>query len=184
MKKALSRDEQLKRLRIQAEKKYAQIRLVFCLLKALRPMMSYEQMCRDMPCISGGAFVLPTHHASDNSGWELADAVDDALIDELRAALRAGRLFGLAADTSVLIGNKDYMTIELYTVVGGRRAVFFCCLSEVGTRTNAVGYTDIILEALSAVAGASHGRKGGRLLQLLLQLRLQLQLRLPGHWPG
>jgi len=138
VKKALSRDEQLKRLRIQAEKKYAQIRLVFCLLKALRPMVSYEQMCRDMPCISGGAFVLPTHHASDNSGWELADAVDDALIDELRAALRAGRLFGLAADTSVLIGNKDYMTIELYTVVGGRRAVFFCCLSEVGTRTNAV----------------------------------------------
>lgn len=159
MLQATSVEHQEKQLSGLRKEKAGQIRLVFALLKRAEPMTLYQYLGRNMGAISSGIFKLPENHSSDDSGWKLADAIDEKLVRELRDCLKRCAFFGITADTSVLVGNVDYLDLEVVTCVDGVRKVFFVGLGEVGQRTNAEGYLEIVIDMLKDIAGAETRRR-------------------------
>ena len=59
------------------------------------------------------------------SGWKIAEALNGALVEDLRGKLGRARYFSITADTSTSSGGKDLLDVELHLWTRGKKEVFF-----------------------------------------------------------
>jgi hypothetical protein len=90
-----------------AAKKLPQLASVYYLMGKNRPMTDYEDLQDFIEYVNGEA--LSQHHNSAKSGWAFAEAIDEELILQLRAEIRACRFFSVSVDES-----EHFMSVELY----------------------------------------------------------------------
>lgn len=80
------------------------------------------------------------------AGWNIAEALNAALVEDLRGKLGRARYFSITADTSTSSGGKDLLDVELHLWTRGKKEVLFgklvractfhlCCPSNVLSRT-------------------------------------------------
>jgi hypothetical protein len=67
------------------------------------------------------------------SGWEIATAIDGALLEELVSALHDAAFFAISADSSTDNASVDQLSLDVYLWRKSRRVAFFGMLVSAGT---------------------------------------------------
>lgn len=95
-------------------RKEIQFRIIFDILQHHRPMTDYEWL-QDMlaahPTLKKTNFI-PKKHVSDNSGWDIADAMNAVMVKSLQDLVEKAPFLSISIDASAAENNRDYLDIE------------------------------------------------------------------------
>ena len=111
------------------EEKLVQFKTCFHLLKHGRAMLQYEQALELLTAL--GVPKLPFMHWGDNTGWEVGDAINSALINNLRGVSREARVVSLSLDEAAATDGRPYMAVHMSRVEDWVRMPYFVDLKEV-----------------------------------------------------
>ena len=132
------------------EKKLVQFMLIYGTMKKNRPMTDYEydhRLLKAHPSIND---IMPRQHATDFSGWEMADAMNSVLVKEMQCLLARADFFSLTVDASTAIDNTDYLNIEARLWYGGRLHFLFVAMRPLGTDCTAASQEELLMETMTS----------------------------------
>jgi hypothetical protein len=130
-----------------------QFTTIFYLLDKLRPMTDYESM---QPLLEYmGTPNLHSLHKSDTAGWDIADVINEVLLEGDKERVRNARFFAFSVDTSTDNTNTDMYNMELYIVEKSVRRCIFAAFADVQGQVDADGYMANAKQILKEVFGLS-----------------------------
>lgn len=68
---------------------------------------------------------LPKKHWSGTSAWQMVEACNEVLVQDLADKLRASRFIALSLDEATAVDNTSYLCVHAYVLVGWERVPLF-----------------------------------------------------------
>ncbi|KAG2497552.1 hypothetical protein HYH03_004299 [Edaphochlamys debaryana] len=98
---------------------------------------------------------IPDWHWTDDSGWLLAESLNDALVVELQARVKRSEFISISLDDSTDISNKSFLAVHVYFMNGWEREAVFVDLAELREAPDAAYLSRILLSTLRSRLGLS-----------------------------
>jgi hypothetical protein len=127
--------------------KKVEVAILFHMLSHGRPMVEYESMQLLLEHL--GVPKLPKKHWSDNSGWEISEAIHRAVELKTKALISSSRCLSLSCDEVTTVDNQSWLSIHAYIVRDFERVPMLLKLERVTDGASAENLTKAILKALA-----------------------------------
>ncbi|KAG0574823.1 hypothetical protein KC19_VG294800 [Ceratodon purpureus] len=102
----------VKGMRGERARKKIQFAVIFHLLSQGRPMLEYEASHSLFKYLLVPG--LPKLHWSDNSGWEMADAMLKQVLKQNRVDMQSSNFLSMSCDEVTTIDNQSWISIHVY----------------------------------------------------------------------
>lgn len=147
---------------IERRRKVVQFQVLFHLVSRGRPITDYEAMHKLL--VQLRVPDLSRKHWSDNSGWEMVEAMAEVALHKTKEKLKQARFFSVSCDEVTSIDNACWMSCHIYVVENWKRIPILLCLTKVVDRTTSDNLTATIIRALAFDGGLTEGAIAEKLI--------------------
>lgn len=131
---------------LERKKKLVQFKCLYHVLSRGRPMTDYEAL--QTLCESLHVPDLPKKHWCDNSGWDLAAAMNEVLRHHVCKLISSSDFLSFSADEVTTLDNQCWVSVHAYVVKDWKRVPILLSLARNSLGQTAENLHDMIVSAV------------------------------------